>query len=60
MAGVLIIGAIAILLIGLAVGLLAGNILMGRADRRAKLIAWVRGLRAGNRAGNTAQPPGHR
>jgi hypothetical protein len=56
MAGVVIIGAIAILLIGLAVGVLAGNILMGRADRRAKLIAWVRGLRAGN----TAQPPGHR
>ena len=48
MAGVVLIGAIAVFLAGLAVGILLARILMRREDRRSRLIGKVRGLRPGN------------
>jgi hypothetical protein len=48
MAGVVIIGAIAVFLAGLAVGILLATIMMHRDDRRSRLIRRVRGLRPGN------------
>jgi hypothetical protein len=51
MAGVVLIGAIAVFLAGLAVGILLATSLMRREDRRSRLIGRVRGLRPGHAAG---------
>lgn len=56
MAGVVLIGAIAVFLAGLAVGILLATILMHRDDRRSRLIGRVRGLRPKN----MLRPPGPR
>ena len=56
MAGVVLIGAIAVFLAGLAVGIFLATIMMHRDDRRARLIGRVRRLRPGN----TVRPPGPR
>jgi hypothetical protein len=45
MAGVLLIGAIAIFLAGLGVGTLLASSMMRRGARRSRLLGWVRGLR---------------
>jgi hypothetical protein len=45
MAGVLLVGAVAVLLAGLGVGMLLAGSLMHRDDRRSRLIGWVRSLR---------------
>lgn len=54
MAGVVLIGAIAVFVAGLVVGILLANIAMHREDRRAWLIRKVRGVRPGL----TARHPG--
>jgi hypothetical protein len=43
--GVLLIGAIAVFLAGLGIGILLANNMMHHEDRRSRLIGWVRGLR---------------
>ena len=48
MAGVVLIGAIAVFLAGLAVGILLATIMMHGDYRRSRLIRRVRGLRPGN------------
>jgi hypothetical protein len=58
MAGVVLIGAIAVFLAGLAVGILLASIMMHRDDRRTRLIGKVRGLRPGTRPAHPARPPG--
>ena len=45
MAGVVLIGAIAVFLAGLAVGIILASIMMHRDDRRTRLIGKVRALR---------------
>jgi hypothetical protein len=47
MAGVVLIGAIAVFVSGLLLGILLASIAMRREDRRAWLIRKVRGLRPG-------------
>jgi hypothetical protein len=46
MAGVVLIGGMAIFLAGLAVGIILANIAMRREDRRARLIGKARSLMA--------------
>jgi hypothetical protein len=47
-AGVVIIGALAVFVTGLAVGMLMASIALRRDDRRARLIGKIRGTRTGN------------
>jgi hypothetical protein len=44
MAGVVLIGAIAVFLAGLGVGLLIANIALHHGDRRSKLIGKIRSI----------------